>query len=60
MKFFFYQNTFLIMLNNFNNDSPLKESLGPSVQSDNILTIVEQIIVLGARLGSHGNSFWGE
>ena len=32
---------------------PLKEFLDPSVQSDSNLTIVDQLIVLGATVGSY-------
>ena len=38
----------------------LTESLKPSIQSDNKLTIVDQVIVLGAPVGTHWNCFWGE
>ena len=34
-----------------------KEAMDPSVQSDNNLTIVDQVIVIGAPVGSHRNSF---
>ena len=38
----------------------LKESVDPSVQSDNKLTIVDQVIFLDAPVGCHENSFWYE
>ena len=50
--------TFLNLISVSTSLSSLKESMDHSVQSDDNLKMVDQVIVLG--VGSHGNSFWSE